>query len=259
MNFDGSDHQFVMALDKRTGKTVWKTNRTVDFQDLDASGNPAAEGDYRKAFSTPHIATINGKSELISLGSRAAYGYNPYDGQELWRVEERGEYSASTRPTIGLGMIFFSTGFNAGQLFAVRGGGRGLITNSHVVWRVKRGVSNKPSVLQVGELLYMISDAGIASCIDAATGKIFWQERIGGEFSASPAFADSKIWLFSEQGKTSVIAPGKNFQLISENQMGDGFLASPAIVGSAFYLRSRTHLYRVEKLPSKATPVKPLR
>ena len=99
----------------------------------------------------------------------------------------------------------------------------------------------------------MISDAGIASCLEAASGKIFWQERIGGEFSASPVFADGKIWLFSEQGKTSVILPGKNLQLIGESQMGDGFLASPAIVGSAFYLRSRTHLYRVEKPPRKAT------
>jgi outer membrane protein assembly factor BamB len=253
MNFDGSDHQFVLALDKRTGKTVWKTNRTVDFQDLDASGKPTAEGDYRKAFSTPHVATFNGKPELISLGSRAAYGYSPYDGKELWRVEERGEYSASTRPAVGLGMIFFPTGFNAGQLFAVRGGGRGVVTDSHVAWKVKRGVPNKPSVLRVGELLYMISDAGIASCLEAASGKIFWQERIGGEFSASPVFADGKIWLFSEQGKTSVISPGKNLQLIGESQMGDGFLASPAIVGSAFYLRSRTHLYRVEKPPRKAT------
>jgi outer membrane protein assembly factor BamB len=256
MNFDGSDHQFVIALDKHTGNTVWKTNRTVDFQDLDATGKPAAEGDYRKAFATPHVATFNGQPELISLGSRAAYGYNPYDGRELWRVEERGEYSASTRPTVGLGMVFFSTGFNTGQLFAVRGGGRGVITDSHVAWKLQRGVPNKPSVLQVGDLLYMISDSGIASCVEAGTGKVLWQERIGGEFSASPAFADGKIWLFSEQGKITVIAPGKKFQLISENQLGDGFLASPAIVGRALYLRSRTHLYRVEKPPGKRVPVR---
>jgi outer membrane protein assembly factor BamB len=252
MNFDGSDHQFVVALDKRTGKTVWRTKRSIDFQDLDANGKPAAEGDYRKAFSTPHVATINGKPELISLGSRAAYGYNPLDGQELWRVEERGEYSASTRPTVGLGMVFFSTGFNSGELFAVRGGGQGVITDSHVAWKVKRGVSNKPSVLLVGDLLYMISDAGIASCVEARTGQVLWQERIGGEFSASPAYADGRIWLFSEEGKITVIAPGKTFQLLTENHLGDGFMASPAISGRSFFLRTRTHLYRVEKLETKA-------
>ena len=251
MNFDGSDHQFVIALDKQSGKTVWMTKRSIDFQDLESNGKPTAEGDFRKAFSTPHVAMINGRPELISLGSKAAYSYNPNDGRELWRVEERGQYSASTRPVVGLGKIFFPTGFSSGQLFAVRGGGQGVITESHVAWKVKRGVSNKPSILLIGERLYMISDAGIASCIEADTGKVLWQERIGGEFSASPAYADGKIWLFSEEGKTSVIAPGKMFQLLAENQLGDGFMASPAIAGKSFFLRSRTHLYRVEKLDKK--------
>ena len=256
MNFDGSDHQFVVALDKWTGKTVWKTKRSIDFQDLDANGKPAVDGDFRKAFSTPHVASINGRLELISLGSKAAYGYNPYDGQELWRVEERGEFSASTRPMTGLGMIFFPTGFNSGQLLALRSGGQGVITESHVAWKVKRAVSNKPSVLLVGELIYMINDAGIASCIEAGTGKVLWQERIGGEFSASPAYADGKIWFFSEDGKITVIAPGKTFQLLAENQLGDGFMASPAIVGRSLFLRSRTHLYRVEKLELKQAQVR---
>ena len=251
MNFDGSDHQFVIALDKRSGKTVWMTKRSIDFEDLESNGKPTAEGDFRKAFSTPHVGIINGRPELISLGSKAAYSYNPYDGRELWRVEERGQYSASTRPVIGLGKIFFPTGFSSGQLFAVRGGGQGVITESHVAWKVKRGVSNKPSILLIGELLYMISDAGIASCIEAETGKVLWQERIGGEFSASPAYADGKIWLFSEEGKTTVITPGKVFQLLTENQLGDGFMASPAIAGRSFFLRTRTHLYRVEKLDKK--------
>ena len=251
MNFDGSDHQFVIALDKQSGKTVWMTKRSIDFQDLESNGKPTAEGDFRKAFSTPHVAMINGRPELISLGSKAAYSYNPNDGRELWRVEERGQYSASTRPVVGLGKIFFPTGFSSGQLFAVRGGGQGVITESHVAWKVKRGVSNKPSILLIGERLYMISDAGIASCIEADTGKVLWQERIGGEFSASPAYADGKIWLFSEEGKTSVITPGKSFQLLTENQLGDGFMASPAIAGKSFFLRSRTHLYRVEKLDKK--------
>jgi outer membrane protein assembly factor BamB len=256
MNFDGSDHQFVIALDKRNGKTVWMTKRSIDFQDLESNGKPAAEGDFRKAFSTPHVAMINGRLELISLGSKAAYSYNPYDGRELWRVEERGQYSASTRPVIGLGKIFFPTGFNSGELFAVRSGGQGVITESHVVWKVKRGVSQKPSILLIGDLLYMISDAGIASCIEAETGKVLWQERIGGEFSASPAYADGKIWLFSEEGKTSVIAPGKVFQLLTENQLGDGFMASPAIAGRSFFLRTRTNLYRVAKLDKKQAPAR---
>src|SRR5262245_5462026 len=147
MHFDGIDHQFVSALYKRTGKTVWQTKRSIDFQDLDKNGKPAAEGDFRKAFATPHVAQINGRWEVISLGAKAAYSYNPFNGQELWRLEERAQHSASTRPVIGHGMIFYPTGFSAGQLFAVRVGGNGLLDDNQVTWKVKRGVSNKPSIL----------------------------------------------------------------------------------------------------------------
>jgi outer membrane protein assembly factor BamB len=247
MNFDGSDQQYVAALDKRNGKTVWLTKRSIDFQDLGPDGKPAAEGDMRKAFSTPHIALLNGRLELISLGAKAAYAYNPLTGQELWRVEERAQHSASTRPVIGHGMIFFPTGFSAGQLFAVRTGGNGLITDTHVAWRVKRGVSNKPSILLIDDLIYMIGDTGIASCVEAKTGEQVWQKRLTGEYSASPVFADGKIWLFSEDGKTSVIQPGRNFTLLAENQLDEGFLASPAVADNSFYLRTRTHLYRIQK------------
>ncbi|MEP7364162.1 MAG: PQQ-binding-like beta-propeller repeat protein [Acidobacteriota bacterium] len=247
MHFDGSDHQFVMGLDKRTGKTVWRTKRSIDFQDLDKNGKPAAEGDLRKAFSTPQVEKINGRWEMISLGAKAAYSYDPLTGKELWRVEEREQHSASTRPVIGHGMIFFPTGFSAGQLFAVRTGGQGLITDTHVAWKVKRGVSNKPSILLMDDLIYMISDAGIASCIEAKTGEVVWQQRIGGEYSASPVYADGRLWLFSEDGKTTVLKPGRVFEQVGENRLEDGFLASPAIAGKAFYLRTRTHLYRIQE------------
>src|SRR5499427_1573841 len=246
-DFDGSDHQFVVALDKETGKTIWLTKRSIDFQDVDANGKIAADGDLRKAFATPHVARINGRWELISLGAKAAYSYDPLTGKELWRVEERAQHSASTRPVIGHGMIFFPTGFSAGQLFAVRTGGNGLITDTHVAWKFKRGVSNKPSILLIDDLIYMINDTGIASCVEAKTGELVWQKRIGGEYSASPVYADGKIWLFSEDGKTTVIRPGRAFESLAENRLDEGFLASPAIAGKAFYLRTRTHLYRIEK------------
>ena len=246
MHFDGSDHQFVIALDKRTGKTVWQTKRSVDYRDLDEKGQPAAEGDFRKAFATPHMAMINGQWEMISLGSRAAYGYEPMTGRELWRVEEHAQFSASTRPVLGHGMIFFPTGFSAGQLFAVRAGGRGVITDSHVAWKLKRGVSNKPSILLIDDLIYMISDAGILNCVEAKTGQLVWLKRIGGEFSASPIYADGRIWLFDEEGKATVIKPGRAFELVAENKLDEGCLASPAVSGKALFVRTRTHLYRLE-------------
>jgi outer membrane protein assembly factor BamB len=247
MHFDGSDHQFVMALDKQTGKTVWKTNRSIDFQDLNENGKPAADGDLRKAFATPHVERINGRWEMISLGAKAAYSYDPFTGRELWRVEERGQHSASTRPVVGQGMIFYPTGFSAGQLFAVRTGGEGLITDTHVVWKVTRGVSNKPSILLVDGLIYMIGDTGIASCIDAQTGEQVWQQRIGGEYSASPLYADGRLWFFSEDGTTTVLKPGRVFERVGENHLDEGSLASTAIAGKAFYLRTRTDLYRIQE------------
>jgi outer membrane protein assembly factor BamB len=248
MHFDGSDRQFVMALDKTTGKTVWQTKRSIDFQDpVDKNGKPLDEGDSRKAFSTPQVERINGRWEMISLGAKAAYSYDPFTGKELWRVEERGQHSASTRPVIGHGMIFFPTGFATGQLFAVRTGGEGLITDSHVAWKVKRGVPNKPSILLVDDLIYMIGDSGIASCIDAKSGAQVWQQRIGGEYSASPVYADGRLWFFSEDGKTTVLKPARVFEQVAENRLDEGFLASPAIAGKVFYLRTRTHLYRIEE------------
>lgn len=252
MNYDGSDHQFVLALDKNTGKTVWQTKRSIDFMDLNKEGKPESEGDWRKAYATPHVAVINGVPELLSIGAKAFYGYEPLTGKELWRVEERGQHSAGTRPVVGKGMIFWPTGFAKGQLFAMKAGGRGVFTSTNMVWTTKRSVPNKPSLLLVDELLFTIDDSGIATCLDAVTGAQIWNERIGGNFSASPLYADGKIWFFSEQGKTTVIEASKTYKVLGESQLGDGFMASPAVSGKALFLRSRTQVYRIEETPKVA-------
>jgi len=246
LNFDGSDFQYVVALDKRTGKTVWKTERSIDFKDLGPDGKPEAEGDMRKAFSTPQIVTVNGAPVFISQGAKASYAYDPLTGRELWRVEERTNHSASTRPVAGFGLVFLPTGFPKGELLAVRPDGRGDITETHVVWRLTRGVPNKPSVLLIDDLLFMTTDAGVASAVEAKTGAVVWTGRIGGTHSASPVYADGRIYFFDEEGKTAVVEAGRTFKLLAENTLGDGFMASPAIAGKAFIVRSRTHLYRIE-------------
>jgi len=247
MHFDGSDRQYVVALDKKTGRTVWRTDRSVDFQDLGPDGKPRADGDFRKAFATPHVVMVGGEPVLVSLGSKAAYGYDPLTGKELWRIEEPSSFSSSTRPVTGHGLVFYPTGFNTGQLLAVRPDGRGDVTRTHVVWRVTRGVPQKPSLLLMDDLLFMIGDSGIATCLEAKTGELVWKARVGETYSASPVSADGRIYFFSEDGKTTVIQARREFKVLAENHLDEGFMASPAIAGRAMFLRTRTHLYRIEE------------
>ena len=257
LNFDGSDHQFVIAFDKQTGQTRWRTKRSIDYQDLGPEGQPEMSGDYRKAFATCRVVPFDGQPTLLSQGSKALYAYDPLTGAELWRVEERSCYSGSTRPVVGRGLIFLPCGFSSGQLLAIRPGRRGEVLDTkastpgdmqlRVAWKDKRNVPKKPSLLLLGDLLYGVEDNGTATCWEAATGKVAWSERIGGHYSASPLAADGRIYLFSEDGKATVIAAGPEFRKLAENQLGDGFMASAAVSGKALYLRSRTQLYRVEE------------
>ena len=251
MHFDGSDHQYLVALDKMTGKTAWKTERSIDHKDLLPNGKVQADGDMRKAFATPHVAMIEGKPVLLSQGAKAHYAYDPRTGKEIWRVEERGQHSASTRPVFGSGLAFFPTGFSKGQLIAVRPGGSGVVSDTHVAWRLNRSVPNKPSLLLHNDLLFMIDDGGVAACVDAKTGADIWRERVGGNYSAAPILAEGRIYFFSEEGKATVIEAGRQFKVLAENYLGkdkdtDGFMASPAVSGKALFLRTRTKLYRIE-------------
>jgi outer membrane protein assembly factor BamB len=246
MHFDGSDRQYVVALDKRTGSTVWRRDRSIDFKDLGPDGKPEAEGDYRKAFATPHVATIGGQPLLLSIGSKALYAYDPRDGTERWRVEERTSHSASTRPLFAHGLVIYPTGWPTGQVLAVRPGGAGDVTATHVAWRLTRGVPKKPSLLLDGDLVYMLGDSGVVSAVEARTGEVVWTGRVEGTYSASPLLAGGRLYTFSEDGKTTVLQAGRAFQVLAENALADGFMASPAVAGEAMYLRTKTHLYRVE-------------
>lgn len=256
LNFDGSDRQYLVALDAATGKTVWKVDRSLDYRDLGPDGKPESEGDWRKAFATCHVAELGGQWQLLSQGAKAFYGYDPVTGRELWRVEERTSHSAGTRPVVGAGMVFVPTGWSQGQVLALRPGGKGEVLDVNgtetasgglsLVWRSKRNVPKKPALLLLEGLLYGIDDNGVATCWEASGGTVLWNERIGGNYSASPVAADGRLYFQSEQGKTTVVAAGRTFRKLAENQLGDGFMASPAIVGNALILRSKSGVYRVE-------------
>ncbi len=172
--------------------------------------------------------------------------YDPYTGEELWRVRYTG-YSATARPLFGHGLVFINTGFSKADLLAVRPDGQGDVTDSHVVWTVKKSVGSKPSHLLIGDLLYNVHDGGTATCLEAKTGEEVWSARLGGNYSASPLYADGRIYFFSQEGKITVIKPGREYVVLAENQFDDGFMASPAVTGNSLILRTSTHLYRVEK------------
>ncbi len=245
MNYDGSDHQFVIALDKNTGKTVWRTNRSLDFKDLTPEGKPAADGDWRKAFSTPLIHDFGQGPILLSHGSKALYGYEPLTGKELWHVEEQKTHSGSGRPVAAHGMVFVSMGHSKSELWAVKPGGSGDVTESHVAWKVKRNVPTRSSAVIVGDRIFMVDDGGIASCLDAKSGDQIWNERIGGTYSAAPIATADRVYFFSEDGKTYVVQASSHFKVLATNPLPDGFMATPAVIQNSFLLRTRTHLYRI--------------
>lgn len=257
LNFDGSDHQFIVALDKRTGKTVWRKERSIDFKDLGPDGKPRAEGDFRKAFATCHVATIDGAPVLLSQGAKALYAYEPRTGEELWRVEEHNHHSGSTRPVVGHRLIYVPTGFSKGQTLAVRPGKRGEVLDANapapagsqlsLAWKSDRAAPKKPALTLVGDRLFGIEDTGIATCWNALTGEVIWSERVRGNFSASPVVAGDRLYCFNEAGKGYVLSTSGAFQQLAENTLAAGCLASPAVSGNALFVRTRTHLYRIEE------------
>ena len=238
-HLDGSDQQLIAALDKRTGKLAWKTPR---------SGDMNKDPQLRKSYGTPLILTVNGKEQIISPASDWIYSYDD-NGKELWRVNYGMlGFSLTPRPVVGHGMIFMSTGFMKPQMLALRYQG---LEKPEIAWRSEKGAPTMPSPLLVGEELYFANDGGIFTCLDAKTGAEHYRERIGGNYSSSPTFADGKIYVHNREGLTTVIKPGKQFEVLEKNQLPGKIFASLAAVDRALYLRTDTALYRIEDKPAK--------
>ena len=227
---DGNDAQFVVALDKLTGNVRWKKPR---------------EG--YQAYTTPLIVSLPGGDQVISPGAFRAVAYEPRTGKELWQVTYGEGFSNVPTPVYGAGLVFICTGFQQASLLAVRPDGRGDVTKSKVVWKLDRGVPLTPSPLLVGNELYFVTDNGIATCVDAQTGKEYWRARVGGNHSASPIYADGRIYFLSEEGESVVIAPGQQLKHLATNQIEGRTLASMAVAGGSIFVRSETHLYRIAR------------
>jgi outer membrane protein assembly factor BamB len=226
MNCDGMKSQYVVALDKLTGKIRWKQSRP---------GN--------QAYTTPVIAHLSSGDQILSLGAFQVIAYEPRTGKEIWKVHYGDGFSNVPSPVFGNGLVFICTGFTIPSLMAIRVDGQGDVTKSHVVWTVNKGAPLTSSPVLVGEELYMISDIGIVTCLDAQTGKEYWQGRVGGKHWASPIFAGRRIYFLSEDGRSVVIEPGRKFKILATNQLDGPTLASMAVSNGSIFIRSEEHLY----------------
>ena len=246
LSFDGVDVQYMAALDKNSGEIVWKTDRTTVWTDLDAKGQPKNDGDLRKAYSTPFVYEVDGKPQMITLGSMSAFVYDPRTGREIWTVRMPG-FTPAARPVFGNGHVFIVTGRRPPELWAIRVDGKGDVTDTHISWKVgDRVAPQEPSPVLVDDLIYLVSNEGYASCLDADTGEVIWIEKIGGSYMASPIYADGRLYFLSVQGKGTVLQAGRTFKVLATSRLESGFRASPVVSGSALFLRSKTHLYRIE-------------
>jgi outer membrane protein assembly factor BamB len=225
---DGTDTQFVAALDKNTGRVRWRRPR-AGYQ----------------AYATPLVIRVGDAEQVVSPGAHRAVSYDPATGREIWQVRYGDGFSNVPRPVYAHGLVFICTGFFQPLLMAVRPDGQGDVTESHTAWTARRGVSLTPSPIVVGEQLYMVSDNGVLSCLNARTGEAVWQQRLGGNYSASFVHAAGRLYLQSEEGETHVLEPGPTFRELAANRLDGATLATLAPAGGVIYLRTESSLYAI--------------
>jgi sugar lactone lactonase YvrE/enterochelin esterase-like enzyme len=239
---DGSDRQSIVALDAATGAVAWQTDR---------SGELRADPQLKKAYGTPLVLSLGGRDVVVSPAADWLYGYDPATGKELWKMGYGGlGFSIVPRPVVAHGLLFLSTSFMQAETLAVRLGDGA--TAPEIVWRERKGAPSMPSPLVVDDDLYLVTDKGVATCLDARTGAVVWSERLGGNFSSSPLHADGRIYVGNRDGKTFVIKPGRTFTLEATNQLDGQIMATPAAIDTAIYLRTDKAVYRIEKRPRQA-------
>jgi outer membrane protein assembly factor BamB len=239
VNFDGVDVQYVVALNKNTGKTVWKRDRDINW----GTDNK----DAKKAYGTPSVLKIGGRDVLVDPAAVATIAYDPATGDEVWRVYHGGMNGAA-RPIYANGLVYICAGGNSDALLALKPEGKGDFTGTKkIIWHTGKSVPLRSSPLVSGNLMFMVADNGVASCLNAKTGEVQWTKRLTGKFWASPILAEGRIYAFNEEGAGYVLAAKPQYKLIAENHLNDGGNASPAVSGKALYVRTATHFYRIEK------------
>lgn len=225
---------YLLAMEKATGKTVWKTDREENL-----------------SWTTPLVTDVAGRTEIVVPGTLRVRSYDPATGRQLWMVEGLTRDMVPT-PVAGDGMIYVTCG-PGGASYAIRAGGSGNITESHVAWRNPRGAPFVPSPIYVDGRYYLIDDKGIATCLDGKSGERIHQRRLGTAFTASPVAAAGRLYFIDEQGATAVLSADENFEVLARNELGENInvLSSPALAHGELFIRSMSHLYCIDGAASK--------
>jgi len=238
VHVDGRDVQYVVALNKSNGKTAWKTNRSIDFSKVLIH--------QRKAYGMPILIPHGNGTQLVGVGAKGVFSYDPVTGEERWKVRHRG-WSIAPRPIFGHGLVFAIIDRDRPELWAIRPDGSGDVTDTHVAWKEIKRMPPRASPLLVGDLLFLVNRNGIASCFEAKTGKLIWQERIKGAYSASPIYTKGRIYFFNEDSICTVIKPSRKLEILSINPLSEEpLMATPAVDNNAFYIRTGKHLYCIQ-------------
>ena len=226
------DHEsgaYLLALDRRTGAERWKADR----------------GPALRSYSTPLVVTGPAGDELVVNSYAGLDGYAPATGEWLWHAEGHNEYPVAAATYDDDGMVYTARGHRAGPYLAIRPGGRGVVDETHVAWRVPTGAPYVSSILYYEGLIYMANDGGIVTVVDAGTGDRVWQDRVGGIYSASPLAGDGKVYLFSETGETVVLEAGREPRVLERNDLGERVVSSPAVSDGRIFIRTDQALVAV--------------
>lgn len=233
---DGTDAQFVEALDIASGERVWKTPR------------PPVKGEEReahKSFSTPLVIRVGETDQVVIPGPQWIVSYNPLTGEPLWQVHHGDGFSIGVRPIAAPGLVIFSTGYMTPELVAIRTDGTGDVTDTHVAWRIGKQVPTMSSPILVGDAVFMVTEQGVVTCADVQTGKVRFQKRIPGSYSSSPLVADGKLLFSSREGDVTVVPAGPDWKELAKNHVDGQLMASPAVWRDSLILRTGSALYRI--------------
>jgi outer membrane protein assembly factor BamB len=232
------DPSYVMRVDKKTGKTLWRVERPTD-----------AVSESPDAYTTPALLRVGKATEIVVSGGDYVTGHDPATGKELWRAgglnpERQANNNIVSSPIVSDGLVYVPSKMR--PLLVLRAGGRGDVSKSHLVWSTENG-TYVPTPVTDGKLFYVVNDRGIVWCFDAKTGKeVYGRQRVKpGSYSASPVLADGKIYVTNEDGVTSVIKAGPQFEVLAENDLAEYTLSSPAVSDGQIFIRTSGHLYAI--------------